>query len=113
MTGDELTWVLQLGLGRRDRDSLVAAVSELGLRLEEVAVVPFSHEAAGPLPRIEGPCLVYGSGGLLPLARRQGWRPAGWDGEGFAASRTDEALGSLALNDGAVLTPWSGVVAVA
>jgi hypothetical protein len=76
-------------------------------------VVPFSHEAASPLPHIEGPCLVYGSGGLLALARRQGWRPAGWDGEGFSATQVAAALGPLALNHGAVLTSWAGVAEAA
>jgi hypothetical protein len=107
----DLTWVLQRGLGKRDLTRLAAAIDTLGFRREEVAVVPFSHEAASPLPHIEGPCLVYGSGGLLALARRQGWQPAGWDGEGFSASRVAAALGPLALNHEAVLTTWSGIAA--
>jgi hypothetical protein len=109
----DLTWVLQRGLGERDRSRLAEAIDALGLRREEVAVVPFSHEAASPLPAIEGPCLVYGSGGLLALARAQGWRPAGWDGDGFSGSRVAEAVGPLALNHGAVLTTWSGTATAA
>ena len=110
MPGGRLTWVLQRGLGERDRLRLVAAIDDLGLCREEVTVAPFSHEAAGPLPLIEGPCLVYGSGGLLAWARRQGWAPAGWDGESVSANRVVALLGPLALNHGAVVTTWSGTV---
>lgn len=113
MSSAGVTWVLQYGIGERDRLRLEAAIDALGLRREVVKVVPFSHEAAGPLPRIDGPCIVYGSGGLLTLARRQGWRPGGWDGDEFSASRVSEALGVLALNHGAIVAQWSGLVEAA
>lgn len=108
VAGDDLTWVLQQGaIGAADRDRLAAAIRAGGWRLEELAVVPFSHEPAGPVPSIAGPCLVYGSSGLLALARRLGWSPAGWDGEGFAASAVARELGPLALNGEARAVPWS------
>lgn len=106
--GNDITWVLQKGaIGARDYGRLITEIHARGERLEEVSVIPFIHEPAGVLPEISGPCLVYGFSGLLTLARREGWGPAGWDGEGFESAAVSRALGPLALNSDAVLTTWS------
>lgn len=110
MSIQEVTWVLQENaIGRRDLDAISGHLEEIGVRVECVRVIPFSHEPADPIPSIDGPCVVYGSSGLLSLARRIGWTPGGWDGPAFSASSVLGAFGALALNAEAVVTRWSDV----
>ena len=69
--------------------------------------MPFSHEPIGEPPGVTGRCIVYGSSGMMNLARRMVWSPGGWDGPAFSMQRLIEELGSLALNADAVVTPYS------
>ncbi|MHA3978851.1 ATP-grasp domain-containing protein [Halovulum sp. GXIMD14794] len=109
-----VTWVLQSNaIGAADMDALLAHLREMQVRVETLRVVPFSHAPADPVPQITGPCVVYGSSGLLALARREGWSPAGWDGDGFSASCTVARYGDRALNHGAVRTTWAEAAGVA
>jgi hypothetical protein len=108
MDFSSLTWVLQSNaVGPTDLQAVSSSVTSLGAKLALIRVVPFSHEPADPLPDVPGPCLIYGSSGLLRLAHRLGWAPAGWDGSAFGVAATIRGLGKRALNDGAVLSPWS------
>ncbi len=94
-----IDWIIQQNIiGTGDHDNLIKSITHVGDRFHELRLVPFVHEAAGPIPAIQGPCIVYGSSGLLDFARRQGWSPAGWDGPGFDATILIERLGRLALN---------------
>jgi len=99
MQYDRLTWVFQSNnINDKDRSALKQAAIHLGCKTEELGIIPFSHEAIDPLPIIEGHCVVYGSGGLLNLADREGWKPSGWDGDKFDTSEVLANFGSLALN---------------
>ncbi len=101
MRYNNLTWVFQSNnINEKDRSSLKQAAIHLGCETKEMGIIPFSHEAIGPLPDIEGTCVVYGSGGLLKLANRNGWKPGGWDGDKFDTSEVLSKFGSLALNGG-------------
>lgn len=99
MQYDHLTWVFQSNnINGKDRSALKQAAIQLGCKTEELGIVPFSHGSIEPPPLIEGCCVVYGSGGLLKLANREGWKPAGWDGSKFDTSEVLANFGSLALN---------------
>lgn len=101
MQYSDLTWVFQSNnIDHSDRSALKQAVVALGCNTEEVGIVPFSHEAIDALPPIDGRCIVYGSGGLLNLAIREGWKPGGWDGKNFDAPEVVANFGHLALNGG-------------
>lgn len=109
-----LTWVLQANvLGQSDIESLSSSIRTRGMRLETLRIVPFSHEPADPMPEIDGPCIVYGSSGLLALARGVGWLPAGWDGVNFEADVVRKRLGRYALNSAGLRASWSNVADVA
>tara|TARA_Y100001936_G_scaffold239334_1_gene272239 strand:+ start:2039 stop:2848 length:810 start_codon:yes stop_codon:yes gene_type:complete len=110
----DLTWVLQSNaINEGDLASLTEALNALGIRVEKLSVVPFSHEPAQPLPVISGPCIAYGSSGLLKVARNAGWQPAGWDGPNFDASFANGHLGKLALNNHAEKAKWSKIAGIA
>jgi hypothetical protein len=114
MQYNKLTWVIQTkAIGQDDFDALAQCVAQLGCRVEYQQVVPFSHEPATVPPAITGLCVVYGSSGLLELARNMGWSPAGWDGDSFCAGKASIELGSLALNHAGVTAPLSQAGAVA
>ncbi len=99
MNYKDITWVVQSGaIARSDFDALVRSVEQVGCRLETLQLVPFSHEVVGELPEVTGPCLTYGSSGLLSVGRQAGWRPAGWDGNRFSMSATIDALSERTVN---------------
>ena len=107
-----LTWLLQDGdVSVEATDAVADTARRLGHSVEKVRVVPFSHEPASPLPSIDGPCITYGSTGLLQLARRAGLIPGGWDGPTFSMSSLLEAFSELMLNEGAVFCPHSQAAA--
>lgn len=109
----DLTWVLQSNaIGKRDLDLMTTVINESGFHVEALCVIPFSHQPADPVPNITGPCLVYGSSGLLKFAHQAGWKPAGWDGPQFEVEFVNERLGNLALNHDAILTVWSDALSV-
>ena len=109
-----LTWVVQSNaIGQSDLNVIAASIKGLGCRLELLRVVPFLHQAVGRIPDVSDPCIVYGSSGLLALARRQGWAPAGWDGAAFEAATVNQELGPLSLNNDAIDTTFSKVADVA
>ncbi|WP_421725579.1 ATP-grasp domain-containing protein [Bauldia sp.] len=109
-----VTWILQSNaIGQGDYNALTKSIGTLGCRLETLRVIPFDHEPAEPLPDIDGPCIVYGSSGLLRIARENDWIPGGWDGPAFAAGETRDRLGEIALNGDAVTTTWSDAARVA
>lgn len=104
---EPLTWVLQANaIKTADLDAIRAHLSTLDVRVEMLRVVPFSHEPADAVPTITGPCLVYGFGGLLALARREGWAPGGWDGDVFSSQSVIAQYGEDALNFDAISTTW-------
>ncbi len=108
MNSRDLTWVLQSNaIGEDDLSSLTESILRLGHKVEHLRVIPFIHEAADPVPKIAGPCIVYGSSGLLKLGHSKNWEPCGWDGETFELDAIIDALGQTALNFGAVKTVWS------
>lgn len=114
MAFNALTWVIQPDISdEQEFEVLSNSISALGCRLEHVEVIPFSHEAVSTPPTIDGPCLVYGSSGLLNLAKRIGWRPAGWDGPSFEADHANAKLGALALNADAISTVYSDIPKIA
>jgi hypothetical protein len=114
MTKHKPTWVLQSNaIGDADMRQILDILASLDVRIETLRVIPFSHEPADPLPAIDGPCLAYGSSGLLALAHRAGWAPAGWDGEAFTATRVVDHFQDQALNGSAVRTRWSQAPEVA
>lgn len=108
LRGSLPTWVLQAdAFSPGEFLALRNAAFRLGCPVEQVRIVPFSHEPVERVPHVDGPCIVYGSGGMLDLARSCGWAPGGWDGPAFSMRRAIEALGSLALNADAVFTTYS------
>lgn len=108
MQQEELTWVLQSNaIGNDDQLSLADCIQKSGHKVELIRVIPFIHEPADPLPKIEGPCVVYGSSGLVKLGHKANWFPCGWDGETFELDTVNQSLGELALNFEAIKTVWS------
>ncbi len=108
MKQDKLTWILQSNaIGKDDQLSLTDCILKSGHKVELIRVIPFIHEPADTLPKIEGPCVVYGSSGLVKLGRAANWFPCGWDGEAFELDAVNQALGELALNFEAIKTVWS------
>lgn len=108
MAKRELTWVLQdNAIGHADLVALTNCIRDLNHRVELLRVIPFIHEPADPLPVMDGPCVVYGSSGLVKLGHRENWRPCGWDGETFELDFVNRSLGGFALNSDAQKTTWS------
>jgi len=108
MRNQKLTWVLQSNaIGEEDQSSLINCILKLGHKVELLRVIPFIHEPADTLPKIDGPCIVYGSSGLLKLGRSKSWMPCGWDGKAFELDVANGVLGKTALNFGAIKTVWS------
>jgi len=104
----KLTWVLQSNaIGEVDQHVLSDCILKSGHAVELLRVIPFSHEPADPLPTIEGPCIVYGSSGLVKLGHAASWLPCGWDGNAFEIDEVNRSLGEFALNSGALRTTWS------
>ncbi len=100
-------------IAAHDFAALGDAILALGCRLETMRLVPFAHKPDGPMPTVIEPCLVYGSSGLLNLARKVGWRPAGWQGSTFAMSALHRALGEIALNHDGKFAPASRIAETA
>ncbi|MGE0253300.1 MAG: ATP-grasp domain-containing protein [Alphaproteobacteria bacterium] len=106
--GARPTWIVQeAAFAQRDFDALRIAVMQIGCRFESLRIVPFSHELIGTPPEISGPCFVYGSSGMMTVARRFNWEPGGWDGPAFSSTQSIRELGSLALNSDAIWAPYS------
>jgi len=114
MKFNNLTWVLQSNaICDSDLKYLSECIEKHKIRLELLKIIPFSHEPAGSKPEIIGPCIVYGSSGLLKTAHRFGWVPSGWGGEQFDAHFVNKRLGKLSLNHRAKRTIWSEAEGVA
>lgn len=108
MNTHPLTWVLQSNaIGEDDLSSLTDCILKLGHKVEFLRVIPFIHEPADDLPKIDGRCIVYGSSGLVKLGHAANWLPCGWDGETFELDVVNNALGKASLNFGATKTVWS------
>ncbi|WP_208347888.1 ATP-grasp domain-containing protein [Pseudaestuariivita rosea] len=106
----QITWVLQeKSIKPDDFQGLRQAVLAHDHRLEIMNVVPFAHEPDGPIPHLNGPVVVYGSEGLLNVARHQGWAPAGWDGDCLNQSAVLGHHGTHALNTGAAVVPHTDI----
>lgn len=93
--------------------AICSHLATMDVRVEMLRVVPFSHEPDGPVPVVDGPCMVYGFGGMVDLARQQGWQPGGWDGDAFTSQSIVAQYGSDALNAHAIITTWDQALAVA
>lgn len=114
MSKQKLTWVLQSNaIGEVDKSSLISCISKLGHHVELIRVIPFIHQPADLLPRIDGRSIAYGSSGLVKLGRAANWFPCGWDGDTFELDVVNLALGEMALNYGAVKTTWSQTLEIA
>lgn len=114
MEKNKLTWVLQSNaVGQRDLDSLTECILHLGHEVELLRIIPFIHKPADQLPVVDGPCIVYGSSGLVKLGREAEWLPCGWDGDAFELDAMNRSLEDMALNSGATKTVWSRTYDVA
>lgn len=114
MNFSNLTWVLQNNaIGEPNYSALTTTLLKLGVNVEAITVIPFSHLSADPLPTINGPCIVYGSSGLLKVANKAKWSPAGWDGHAFQIDVANDKLGNKMLNHAALITEWSKIYDVA
>lgn len=74
-----VTWVLEQNVSsERCFDEMVEHFKANDIPYHIVRVIPFVHEIDGPVPKIEGPCVVYGSIGVQKVADREGWTPGTW-----------------------------------
>lgn len=107
-------WIIQHNaIGDTDLSRLLKAIKNNGMEAKTVTVIPFSHELSGDLPIVDRPCICYGSSGLLRLANKLSWKPAGWDGSGFSQEATVESLGNLCLNADTKFGLWSEILSIA
>lgn len=95
-----VTWVLESNVfAEVCFDEMVAHFQANSIPYHVVRVIPFVHEIDGPVPQIEGPCVVYGSIGVQKLARKHGWTPGVFTDEvGFSEAGAVAALGDLMVN---------------
>lgn len=102
------TWILESNVfAEVCFDVMLSHLQEQGFPHHVVRIIPFVHEIEGKTPKIEGPCIVYGSIGVQKLAAKHGWTPGVFpvptEVEAMAA------LGDLYLNSDAVRMPISEV----
>lgn len=74
-----VTWVLEQNVfSEQCFDEMVEHFKKNDIPYHIVKVIPFVHEIDGPVPQIDGPCVVYGSIGVQKVAKRHGWTPGTW-----------------------------------
>jgi hypothetical protein len=106
------TWVLESNVFAENCfDEMVAHLKEHRYPFHVVRIIPFLHELVGETPRIDGPCVAYGSLGVQKLANSQGWKPGIWTNKDFSSSAYAAHLGELFLNEGLVICRLSEVAA--
>ena len=105
------TWVLETNVfSEACFDRMVAHFRANGIPSETVRIIPFVHEVDGKTPKIDGPVVCYGSIGIQKLAAAQDWSPGVWFEERNFATSAYMQLGSLFLNQGAIIMPMSEVL---
>lgn len=80
LSGDEVvTWIVEKDVfSEKCFDEMVAHLQKTATPYHVVRVIPFIHEIDGKVPKVEGPCVVYGSIGVQKLAEKHGWTPGIW-----------------------------------
>lgn len=97
--GVRTTWVLESNIfSERCFDEMMKHLKAGGYDHHVLRIIPFSHEVVGDLPKVEGPCVVYGSLGIQKLASSQGWRPGVWTNDDFSSTAYAAGLGDRFLN---------------
>jgi len=106
-----VTWVLESNVfDEACFDRMVAHAEARGIPYHVVRVIPFAHEIDGPVPQIDGPCVVYGSIGIQKLAKTHGWRPGVFGGADIhSEGMVCNSLKDLYLNSDAVFLKMSMV----
>jgi hypothetical protein len=95
-----VTWVLEKNVfSEKCFDQMIAHMNARAIPHHVVTIIPFIHQIDGPVPEINGPCVVYGSLGAQKLAQAQDWRPGVFgDPDAFSEHTAASKLGSLYLN---------------
>jgi hypothetical protein len=105
------TWIIESHLGDQVAfDAIVAYLISHHYPYHTMRFVPFSREPVGEVPKVEGPCIVYGGAGVATLAQNQRWAPGLWTGLEFAPAEYSKHLGSLYLNHEQLICPLDQVV---
>jgi hypothetical protein len=79
-------------------DQMIEHFRKNDIPYSTVRIIPFSHEIDGKKPVVVGPVVAYGSIGIQQLAKREGWEPGVFGGDGFSETTARAALGDLFLN---------------
>jgi hypothetical protein len=107
-----VTWVLEKNVFAEDCfDNMVGHFGKVGIPYHVVTIKPFIHTIAGDIPKIDGPCVVYGSIGSQKLAKANGWTPGVWTNDQFNEDVLVEKLGPDYLNYDARVVPFKDVLA--
>ena len=106
-----ITWIAQKQTDER-RDQWNKAIRTACLSTHnnyyEIDIIPFSHDIAGEIPKVEGPVVVHGSTAIIDVAEKQGWQPGVF--RIYKESDTLKAIGEHYLNSDMKVLDVSEVV---
>lgn len=74
-----------------------------------ISIIPFVHEIDGKIPKVDNPCVVYGSIGIELVAKQNNWIPGFWKNDNFNEELTRLKLKDLYFNKDAIIMPFSNV----